>query len=680
VRMPYTPPTQRSPVASQSNTPRSGSVSSQTSTESQPPPPPGNASASSRSRSGNSKSYIHRHRRIPSTSTSTTSLVAQSSTPKSPPRETARSEEEGDRTRSLSANEGPRTATPGKIHASAIPAASPSGSPQSSSEDEFGGRRGRARDMDGSLAELHAAIQTIEQRRESSPAPPEQEETARTTSRTGEGSADSAGKVNGAQSELPSPNTPLSASARKISHSRSSTECIAFLDFPRNKSDPPGRRASDAGMDESEDEDLPAKPCLIRKKSGELVRPALRASSTGRRPSSMPGTPTYSKAVHFQDHSLEHVRHFLQVDRPMAVSAGSSPVESYDDDLEYPFTVTERSRPKSPPFEWEIRLTNFPRDTVDRAAWPVRTEKVYLSPDTRVLMGTVAVRNLAFHKLVVVRFTLDYWKTTSEVVAEYENDVRRKQTTDGYDRFTFTIKLDDQANLEKRTMFFCVRYNVAGREYWDNNHFTNYQIDFSKKFTSHTGNHHALPSPPPRQHNPLARGPVSQPRPRSMPSLDDLFSHQPPFDFSSLSPLSDATGGDAPARLRAKPSRDILPDGPTKSRPTSNQQAFGNRYDFGASLSAAIQAAGASMPRGPARTTESGPGPKTPPAVHPGSQDGHASHPSESGRPSAPDGPKLAALTTGKPGLQSPSYHELLDRYCFVRSRPAVGHQEHTEL
>ena len=76
----------------------------------------------------------------------------------------------------------------------------------------------------------------------------------------------------------------------------------------------------------------------------------------------MPGTPTFSKAVHFNE-DIEQVRHFLQVDKPSAVSAGSSPVETYDSESEYPFSVG-KAEAKAP--EWELRLSNFPRETFER--------------------------------------------------------------------------------------------------------------------------------------------------------------------------------------------------------------------------------------------------------------------------------------------------------------------------
>ncbi|KAL9124337.1 MAG: hypothetical protein Q9217_006328 [Psora testacea] len=657
--MPYTPPSQQSLVASQSNTPhRRLSLPSLTTTHCQV-----QERLSNGSRPGLpaiSKSYLHKHRRSPSICKSPYSF-AEPPTPEGTPPETRCSNAEEENDGSTSSRKA-RNFKAARVNGSTFNDASPSCSPQSSSDDELSAKRGRARDVGGPLAELQAAIRTIEQRRESSPVPPGEEDKARATLDMSKTLSDPAAKMDGVGSDSSAP-SPLSASARKISHSRSNTDGSAVLDFPRNKFDSPARSTSESEMDEMEEEDLQIKPSLIRKKSGELVRPALRPPSTGRRPSSVPGTPTYAKAVHFQDNSLEHVRHFLQVDRPIAVSANTSPVEGYEEEMEFPF-ADHHSRSNSPsPYDWEIRLTNFPRDTIDRSAWPVRTENVYLSSDTRVLMGNVAVRNLSFHKLVVARFTLDYWKTTSEVVAEYNHDVRKKQVDDGYDRFTFNIKLEDQTNLENKTMFFCVRYNVRGREYWDNNNSTNYQIDFLKKFKPQNGEQGKQPNST-RPLNGLPRSNPSQPRPRSMPSFDDFSTHRAPYDFFLQ---SNSMAGDSRIRLRNKPSSDFLPDAPTRPKATSNQQAFGNRYDFGASLSAAIQAASASMPKVSTPTTESTPVLRMQQATN-ANTNVNTNHHSDKSQTASSTAIKPTALTTEKPALQSPSYHELLDKYCFFGS------------
>jgi len=561
---------------------------------------------------------------------------------------------------------------------------SPPVSPQTSSDDETTTRRGRVRDL-ANLAELQAAIRIIEQHRAGSPDGLASEETKKARMALGLPGPrlDFSFKDDVPNSEL-TPGLPLSTGARKISHSRSNTDASAFIDLPRNRFDSPAKDSSDK---DPEDDELPTKPALIRKKSGELVRPALRAPSMKRRPSSMPGTPTYSKAVHFQDNSLEHVRHFLQVDRPIAVSAGTSPVESmYESDTEFPFPGDD-SKSRSIPFDWDIQLTNFPRDSPERAALPVRMEKVYLSSDNRVLIGAVMVRNLAFHKFVVARFTLDYWKTTSEVVAEYNNDVRRTQVNDGCDRFTFSIKLEDQANLENKTMFFCVRYNVNGQEHWDNNNSINYQINFSKKFTPQNGKPGMLATNT-RPLNALTRSKPSSPfapRPRSMPSFDDFAGMVSPYELSSF-PQPSAMVGDAPIRFKNKPSpKDIVPDAPGRPKSSSNQQAFGNRYDFGASLSAAIQAASTtglskdvvkSASEGQASFQE--PVNEAPPVtkVQPSPGAEHAVKSSAASQSTLPDLSKPTATTTEKPSLQSTSYSELLDKYCFVCCGPRKNVQE----
>ena len=684
--MPYTPPSVQSPVASRSGTPALSRSQSYTKSYQQDKSAPSHGTGLGLPHSTSSRAYLNKHRRSPSISNSP-GFNTGLSTPEATPREPRSSDSDEADNESLGTG---RVRPSSAEHLIVSTDISPPASPSTSSDDEATARRGRVRDV-ANLAELQAAIRIIEQHRAGSPDKEASEQTKKARVALGlpRPRIDPSRKEKDSQSE-PSPSLPLSAGARKISHSRSSTETSAFLDFPRTKFESPGRSTSDSDADDAGDEDLQIKPPLIRKKSGELVRPALRAPSLKRRPSSMPGTPVYSKAVHFQDSSLEHVRHFLQVDRPIAVSAGSSPVESsYEDDSEFPFGNGDANS-RSHPFDWEIRLSNFPHNTPERNALPIRTESVYLSPDKKILMGSVIVRNLAFHKLVVARFTLDYWKTTSEVVAEYNNNVRQRQVEDGCDRFTFSIKLEDQANLENKTLYFCVRYNVNGQEYWDNNNSINYQVDFTKKYKSQNGKQGNQGNGS-RQLNFLPRSKPSSsigPRPRSMPSFDDFANIASPYEFSSF-PQPSSMVGESPIRFKNKPSaKDIVPDAPGRPKGSANQQAFGNRYDFGASLSAAIQATNnASGDRNelPLKdTNRSGTGTqpsslnkdagvnavnKAQSSLGPGST-------GKAGEPSQHDVPKPAALTTEKPSLQSSSYHELLDKYCFVRSGPRKGTQE----
>jgi hypothetical protein len=286
------------------------------------------------------------------------------------------------------------------------------------------------------------------------------------------------------------------------------------------------------------------------------------------------------------------------------------------------------------------------------------------------------VANLSFHKLVVARFTLDYWKTTSEVVAEYTNDVR-KQYNDGYDRFNFSIKLEDQAHLETKTMFFCVRYNVNGQDYWDSNGGVNFQIDFAKKPIPQKGKQ-GMPGNASRPLNALPRSkpPASagKPRPKTT-SFEEFSTKDSPYDFGSFPQPASMTLTDTPIRFKTKSTNTVVPDAPAR-RANAPAQAFGNRYDFGASLSAAIQAASAD--RSPPQSTED---PRTATvkitesSIESGAGNTKATQ-ANSNISATATRPKPAALTAEKPSLQSESYHELLNKYCFVRSRLTREGQE----
>ncbi|KAK9427908.1 putative phosphatase regulatory subunit-domain-containing protein [Lipomyces doorenjongii] len=280
---------------------------------------------------------------------------------------------------------------------------------------------------------------------------------------------------------------------RQVSPSRT-TESDSALPVITSSKSMLDLRVSSSAIDDTDLDDHPA-PRMVRKKSGELVKPSLKS----RRPSSVPSTPTYPKNVHFDTH-LEHVRHFLQAERPAAVSNEASPTDEKDDEF-FPWTprslhrrnqlagdedddsdsMPERSPSPSTLYDWELVLPNFPERPNENAV--VFVERVFLSSDQRSLLGHVAVKNLAFTKWVAAKFTVDYWKTVSEVGADFTDVLpgRLPRPPQGYDRFTFSIKLQDFSKLEHKTLLFCVRYNVNGQEYWDSNNSHNYQVEFKRK-------------------------------------------------------------------------------------------------------------------------------------------------------------------------------------------------------
>ncbi|KAI9671003.1 MAG: hypothetical protein M1831_005088 [Alyxoria varia] len=516
------------------------------------------------------------------------------------------------------------------------PSALGSSKPNDTNVDKDGSQRSWNRNegsrlSSAQLEELGDAVrQSITTNREGSPDPAtENGETEQEISRESD------------DGHLAPPARKLSESARKISHSRSSTE-TSILNAPSSSSSPSG--GSDSNGSDEDEPGLQMRPSMIRKKSGELVKPAIRPY-VRRQVSSMPGTPTYGKkGVHFND-DIEQVRHFLQVDRPSAVSASGSPVEN-SDDAEFPF-----GSPKQLPPGLQLRLANFPRESHERDALPVRLDRLGLAADQRHLSGAVIVANLDFHKVVTARFTFDEWKTTSEVNAQYNSDVRQKPRDEAYDRFDFSIKLSDQANLEKKTLLLCVRYSVRNQEYWDNNGSANFKVDFVRRKASSGDAFQKKPADSPaiprsRQFS------FANSRSRSSPTLDDDFASG--FDYGSN------------FRFKSKPpATKAALEAPSSPPKNTGSKPFGRRYDFGASLTAALSSAQDQL--GDRSGVESGKAPA------PGS--GQEQRP-RSARPdfNAPtsgsgyDSPRRDHLLANKQSVDSRAYQEFVSKFCFFGS------------
>jgi hypothetical protein len=275
-------------------------------------------------------------------------------------------------------------------------------------------------------------------------------------------------------------------------------------------------------------------------------------------------------------------------------------------------------------------------------------------------MGSIAVANIAFHKSVVVRFTLDYWRTTSEVSAEYNSDVRKKQKDDGYDRFNFCIRLDNVADLNNQTLFFCVRYSANGQDFWDNNNAMNFQVDFSKKMLAG-----GAQVPKSTSKNSLPR---SKPSPRRINIEDDKSDDEFAMNFKK------------PSFERPKmPPKSISQDSSTlpirRNSPSTN--ALGSRYSFGASLNATINETTPAMPRDENRGSKlrlQTPVNKLQAPRAPQQQ----SLPVSKVVPQKPALPRMNS--NEKPPIESLSYRELLDNYCFFGSAKTSPQNSFTDL
>ncbi|GME67379.1 unnamed protein product [[Candida] boidinii] len=278
---------------------------------------------------------------------------------------------------------------------------------------------------------------------------------------------------------------------------------------------------------------------LVRKKSGELVKPSLKLN-TYKSSASLPTTPTY-KSVHFGA-SID-VKFFDEADKPKAISAGNSPYNSDDDDedkdeedgdeendsnddydndsndelneidfekfnkiFDYSIDYIENNNLQSlKKFEklikkfWFLDLTNFPkiiiRDEIDSET-PIFLERMFMNPLNTELIGQICGKNLAYEKLITIKYTINNWNSIININANYYNDIPRILRKANYDRFVFKINLinlfyefiksNGNQNLKKINKIenvplqLCVRYFTNGQEYWDNNSGSNYLINFKK--------------------------------------------------------------------------------------------------------------------------------------------------------------------------------------------------------
>ncbi|KAG0250720.1 hypothetical protein BG011_008144 [Mortierella polycephala] len=223
-------------------------------------------------------------------------------------------------------------------------------------------------------------------------------------------------------------------------------------------------------------------PGIIRKQSVPLLKNGLPIKSAMKNPVAVAGANATSqgrpmairshimpvsspKYVHF-DTQLEHVRLFLQGEMPSCVGERDTIIDTRDDCATSSIKLTLTN--------WDpVAPGAFQPGNFDAGATPMRVEVLELSEDQSELQGKILIQNIAFHKHVSVRYTIDYWQTQSEVNAEFEESIPGTSL----DRFAFKIPLDMDKSVAEKTFCFAVRYQVIGREFWDSNNGKNYQVE-----------------------------------------------------------------------------------------------------------------------------------------------------------------------------------------------------------
>ncbi|ORE08536.1 hypothetical protein BCV72DRAFT_323564 [Rhizopus microsporus var. microsporus] len=172
---------------------------------------------------------------------------------------------------------------------------------------------------------------------------------------------------------------------------------------------------------------------------------------------SLEPTRKEKKSVRFKD-TLEDIRIFVKTDRPTACQSNPSSFISYT---------------------YRLRRANWTHHGLPGKPIALESIKLSRSDQSYFLIGHCQVVNIAYEKLVKVRYTLDNWQTYQEVQATY-----KESTLDSKDRFIFRI---DLVVNTAHHISLALQYLVNGKEYWDNNRCRDYRLDIvSKAYTGKT--------------------------------------------------------------------------------------------------------------------------------------------------------------------------------------------------
>ncbi|CAG4947254.1 unnamed protein product [Parnassius apollo] len=188
---------------------------------------------------------------------------------------------------------------------------------------------------------------------------------------------------------------------------------------------------------------------------------------TGKTP---PGTPGRKKIVRFADVlglDLADVKTFMD-EIPVI------PKSAYDDltGCDVQNSPPARPQPKLGALTL-VPLFQLPRDVTEKLEkMNVCLESARVCDGAHVTVcGSVRVRNLDFHKTVHVRYTMNRWKTYTDLQATYVQG-----SCDGYsDRFQFVLYAPCISSGQRLEL--AVRFQCKGQQFWDSNDGSNYCFD-----------------------------------------------------------------------------------------------------------------------------------------------------------------------------------------------------------
>lgn len=186
-----------------------------------------------------------------------------------------------------------------------------------------------------------------------------------------------------------------------------------------------------------------------------------------------PSTPGKKKAVRFADAlglDLASIRHVIDMDEPPIVPESAMRNLNLDEERssanETNFIQVRKlcicfSSPDNSP--------DFLRRVQERK---VVLENCFVDDHKSLVYGKIRVMNMAFHKVVNIRYTMNGWLTYTDVAAVYDSGSNDGAT----DKFSYSVHIPEYFQFGN-SMEFSVMFVSSNQIFWDNNYGSNYRIE-----------------------------------------------------------------------------------------------------------------------------------------------------------------------------------------------------------
>jgi len=165
------------------------------------------------------------------------------------------------------------------------------------------------------------------------------------------------------------------------------------------------------------------------------------------------------KAVRFADHEGYRLCEVFHIHR-------------HNDDINDEKKTSLRTEARAKPNTLQVVNSPWSQDMLSQR---LKTRSVTLENVVKTekgIIGITAVKNIAYHKDVIVRYSFNDWRTVSETTATFYKQDSPYQI----DYFVFVVNCKTTCFDKKWDVNFAICYKVNGQEYWDNNDGENYHI------------------------------------------------------------------------------------------------------------------------------------------------------------------------------------------------------------